>query len=158
MRSVQPNQDILTPGLETQPSHLLTLKTREEIEDVYRSPLPAILLSLIFLQHLGAALLSLGLTLVLGAAYVASVCPHGIANPVLARAVGEGQGEGEGDGPTLAQVWVIAPTFVALVGVHFALGAIGALARIGVHTASYVGLLVSLECFFAGLGGWGALV
>ena len=56
VRSVQPNQEILTPAL----------KSRAEIEDVYGSPLPAILLSLMFLQRLGAALLSLGLTLVLG--------------------------------------------------------------------------------------------
>ena len=54
------------PDLETQLSHLLTLKSRAEIEDVYGSPLPALPLSLMFLQRLGSALLSLGLTLVLG--------------------------------------------------------------------------------------------
>jgi hypothetical protein len=51
----------------------------------------------------------------------------------------------EGEGLTWAQVEAIAPTFIALVVVHFALGAIwtvGRLPRIGMHTASYVGLLV----------------
>ena len=65
MRSTQPNQEILTPDLETQLSHLLALKSRAEIEDVYGSPLPAIPLSLMFLQRPDAVLLSLGLTLVL---------------------------------------------------------------------------------------------
>jgi hypothetical protein len=31
------------------------------------------------------------------------------------------------------------------------------LPRIGVHTAAYVGILVGLGCFFAGLGMWDAL-
>ena len=68
-------------------------------------------------------------------------------------------GEGDGDGPTWAQVWAIVPTFVALVGVHFSLSAIwtaGALPRIGVHTASYVGLSVSLGCFLRTLV-WGGV-
>jgi hypothetical protein len=67
----------------------------------------------------------------------------------------------EGEGLTWAQVEAIAPTFIALVVVHFVLGAIwttGRLPRIGMHTASYVGLLVPLGCFFAGLVAWGALV
>jgi len=52
------------------------------------------------------------------------------------------------------------PVFAVVVLVHFLLSIlwIEALPRIGVHTASYVGLLVSLTMFFAGLGYWGALV
>ena len=158
VHSIQPSQEILTPDLESQISHLLALKTRAEIEDVYGSPLPNIPLFLMSLQRLDAVLLSLGLTLVLSAAYL-SACAGEATTPVasgvvVARVAG-------GEGPTWAQVKAIVPTFFALVGVHFALGAIwtaGALPRIGMHTASYVGLLVSLGCFFAGLGRWGALV
>ena len=162
------SQETLTPDLERQIAQLLALKTRAEIEDVYGSPLPNIPLFLIALQRLDAVLLSLGLTLVLSAAYL-SACATDATTPAI-RAVavlmvpggaGASEGGGAGGGPTWAQVVAIAPTFCALVGVHFALGAVwtaGALPRIGVHTASYVGLLVSLGCFFAGLGGWGALV
>ena len=158
VHSIQLSQDILTPDLESQISHLLALKTRAEIEDVYGSPLPNIPLFLMFLQRLDAVLLSLGLTLVLSAAYL-SACVDEAPTPVVSAVAMARAGGGEG--PTWAQVKAVAPTFLALVGVHFALGAIwtaGALPRIGMHTASYVGLLVSLGCFFAGLGGWGALV
>jgi hypothetical protein len=182
VHSVQSSQELLTPDLETQISQLLVLKNRAEIEDVYGSPLPSIPLFLIFLQRLDAILLSLGLTLVLSAAYVASslgalggapAYPGETTAPAIIVRAGEIAGVGDsgmhtsylhigaGEGLTSAQIWAIAPTFVALVGVHFALGAMwtaGALPRIGVHTASYVGLLVSLGCFFAGLGAWGALV
>ena len=166
VHSVQPSQELLTPDLETQISHLLALKSRAEIEDVYGSPLPNIPLFLMFLQRLDSILLSLGLTLVLSAAYVSSGLRESFNTtaPVVS-AVGAvmmmGKGKGVGEGLTWAQVEAIAPTFIVLVTVHFALGAIwtaGALPRFGMHTASYVGLLVSLGCFFAGLGGWGALV
>jgi hypothetical protein len=52
------------------------------------------------------------------------------------------------------------PVFATVDLVHFSLSIlwIEALPKIGVHTASYVGLLVSLATFFAGLGSWGALV
>jgi hypothetical protein len=52
------------------------------------------------------------------------------------------------------------PAFILVVLVHFFLTSLWmeALPRIGVHTVSYVGLLVSLAIFFAGLGYWGALV
>jgi hypothetical protein len=170
VHSVQPSQGILTPDLETQISHLLALKSRAEIEDVYGSPLPNIPLFLMFLQRLDSILLSLGLTLVLSAAYALSGLEAGwkqftAASAVSAVVTGEGGGGsgggGGGEGLTWAQVEAIAPTFIVLVVVHFALGAIwtaGALPRFGMHTTSYVGLLVSLGCFFAGLGGWGALV
>ena len=119
VRSIQPNQEILTPDLETQLSHLLALKSRAELDDVYDSPLPAIPLSLMFLRRLDAVLLSLGLTLALGAVCVsARDCP-----PCPGASSGRRAGEGDGDGPTWMQVWAIVPTFV-LVGVHFALGAI----------------------------------
>jgi hypothetical protein len=168
VHSVQPSQGILTPDLETQISHLLALKSRAEIEDVYGSPLPNIPLFLMFLQRLDSILLSLGLTLVLSAAYASSGFEACLKKFTAAPAVsvvvtgeGEGGSGGGGEGLTWAQVEAIAPTFTVLVFVHFALGAIwtaGALPRFGMHTASYVGLLVSLGCFFAGLGGWGALV
>lgn len=164
VHSVQPSQGLLTPDLETQISHLLALKSRAEIEDVYGSPLPNIPLFLMFLQRLDSILLSLGLTLVMSAAYASSGLGASLnatapaERAVMARDRG---GKGGGEGLTWAQVEAIAPTFMALVIVHFVLSAIwtaGALPRFGMHTASYVGLLVSLGCFFAGLGSWGALV
>ena len=158
VHSVHPSQEILTPDLETQISHLLALKSRAEIEDVYGSPLPNIPLFLMFLQRLDSILLNLGLTLLLSAAYVLSALGVPLKTTAPAASVVLMR---EGDGLTWAQVEAIAPMFMALVGVHFALSAIwtaGGLPRIGMHTASYVGLLVSLGCFFAGLGEWGALV
>ena len=159
VHSTQPSQGTLTPDLETQISHLLALKSRAEIEDVYGSPLPNIPLFLMFLQRLDSILLSLGLTLILSAAYVSGAYAGGGAGETTTPAVSAAAVLREEEGLTPVQVMAIAPTFIALVGVHFALGAIWtALPRIGVHPASYVGLLISLGCFFAGLGGWGALV
>jgi len=161
VHSVQPSQEVLTPDLETQISHLLALKSRAEIEDVYGLPLPNIPLFLMFLQRLDSILLSLGLTLVLSAAYASSGLEANLNTTAPALAAINVVTTGKGEGLTWAQVEAIAPTFIVLVVVHFVLGAIwtaGALPRLGMHTASYVGLLVSLGCFFAGLGAWGALV
>jgi hypothetical protein len=76
----------------------VALKNRAEIEDVYGSPLPNIPLFLIFLQRLDAILLSLGLTLVLSAAYVtSSLGALARAPPYPGVRVGvEGEKTGEG--------------------------------------------------------------
>lgn len=148
--------------LEAELSHLITRKHRAELEEVYGSPLPRIPIFLIALQRLDSILLSLGLTLLVSSAYLRAL---------FLPAIGP-DGAGYLNGPSNPRYkddWEVdwrrvkdttIPVFAVVVLVHFLLSIlwIEALPRVGVHTASYVGLLVSLTMFFAGLGYWGALV
>jgi hypothetical protein len=150
---------VATPrDLEAELSHLITRKQRAELEEVYGSPLPRIPIFLIALQRLDSIILSIGLTLLISSAYLRALYLPAITSP---------------DNPSVpigyAEEWAVdwrrikdttIPVFAAVDLVHFSLSIlwIEALPKIGVHTASYVGLLVSLATFFAGLGSWGALV
>ncbi|PVF99087.1 hypothetical protein CPB86DRAFT_825285 [Serendipita vermifera] len=144
--------------LEAELSHMITRKQRAELEEVYGSPLPRIPIFLIALQRLDSIILSIGLTLLISSAYLRALYLPAITSP---------------DNPSIpigyAEEWAVdwrrikdttIPVFAAVDLVHFSLSIlwIEALPKIGVHTASYVGLLVSLATFFAGLGSWGALV
>ena len=145
--------------LEAELSHLITRKQRAELEEVYGSPLPRIPIFLIALQRLDSILLSLGLTLLISSAYL-----RALYLPALTP-----ETPGYGGARQYKDDWEVdwrrvsnttVPVFAVVVLVHFLLSIlwIEALPRVGVHTASYVGLLVSLAMFFAGLGYWGALV
>jgi hypothetical protein len=150
--------------LEAELSHLITRKQRAELEEVYGSPLPRIPIFLIALQRLDSILLSLGLTLLISSAYLRALflpaispdapIPDGTGSPLAPRY----KPDWEVDWRRVKDTTV--PVFAMVVLIHFLLSIlwIEALPRIGVHTASYVGLLVSLTTFFAGLGYWGALV
>jgi hypothetical protein len=148
--------------LEAELSHLITWKQRAELEEVYGSPLPRIPIFLIALQRLDSILLSLGLTLLISSAYLrAWYLPALLSESDLAT-LGDlpikYKKDWEVDWSKVKDTTI--PVFVIVVLVHFILSTLWmeALPRIGVHTASYIGLLVSLAAFFAGLGYWGALV
>jgi len=151
--------------LEAELSHLITRKQRAELEEVYGSPLPRIPIFLIALQRLDSILLSLGLTLLVSSAYLRALFLPAILPDAPDLATGTSppfhpryKPDWEVDWGRVRETTV--PAFAVAVLVHFFLSIlwIEALPRIGVHTASYVGLLVSLTMFFAGLGYWGALV
>ncbi|CCA74532.1 hypothetical protein PIIN_08484 [Serendipita indica DSM 11827] len=149
--------------LEAELSHLLVRKQRAELEGVYGSPLPRIPVFLIALQRFDSILLSVGLTLLVSAAYLRAFylpATTVVDDPNLLKVLLSA---------TYQQDWAVdwskvkdttVPIICAAVLVHFFLSMlwIEALPRIGVHTASYVGLLVSLAVLFAGLGCWGALI
>lgn len=149
--------------LEAELSHLITRKQRAELEEVYGSPLPRIPIFLIALQRLDSILLSLGLTLLVSSAYLRALYLPAFTTPETPPYL-DGSGtpryklEWEVDWRRVKDTTI--PVFATVVLVHFLLSIlwIEALPRVGVHTASYVGLLVSLAMFFAGLGYWGALV
>ncbi|KAF8890740.1 hypothetical protein BD779DRAFT_1516823 [Infundibulicybe gibba] len=124
-------------GLEDQVEHsidqLLCLKNREELEEVYGMPFIRIPMFISCLQRINCLFLSLGFNLLLSSAYLRSTfgAPH--LTPYHSAPPNE------------------RPLLLA------ALHTLPILPRIGVHTAVYVGLLVSLGTFFAGLGVWEAL-
>lgn len=135
----------------------------------------------ICLQRVNAIVLALGLNLLLSAAFLRSplslpagfvpVSPSLSPSPSppgtgmgmgmgrnIGRDIGIGIGMGmDMDGMDHIPLLVTLPIIVI---VHTSLSSLyspSVLPRIGVHTASYVGLLVSLMCFFAGLAVWNAL-
>jgi len=140
--------------LEAELSHLMTRKQRAELEEVYGSPLPRIPIFLIALQRLDSILLSLGLTLLISSAYLRAWYLPAISPDLPIKF----KKHWEVDWSEVKHTTI--PVFAIVVLVHSILSTLWmeALPRIGVHTASYVGLLVSLAAFFAGLGYWGALV
>jgi hypothetical protein len=140
--------------LEAELSHLMTRKQRAELEEVYGSPLPRIPIFLIALQRLDSILLSLGLTLLISSAYLRAWYLPAISADLPIKF----KKHWEVDWSEVKHTTI--PVFAIVVLVHSILSTLWmeALPRIGVHTASYVGLLVSLAAFFAGLGYWGALV
>ncbi|KZT21285.1 hypothetical protein NEOLEDRAFT_1244645 [Neolentinus lepideus HHB14362 ss-1] len=120
----------------------IAFKTREELEDVYGIPVIKIPVFVSCLQRIDTLLLSLGLSLLLGSAYLRSA----LSLPVPSE-----------DLKSNLAFYIVAPIVVL---VHLFLAVLYTpvvLPRIGVHTASYVGLLVGLGCLFSGLGMWGAL-
>jgi hypothetical protein len=157
--------------LEQDLDQLLALKAREEVEEVFgmpaivRSPPPFPLMQLMIdfivkiavgqqkipvfistLQRLNSIVLSQGLNLLLSAGYLSS--PISLPVPQTPPAT------------TLPTNRPFAITFPAVVLLHLLLSILHTplvLPKIGLHTASYVGLIVGLGCLFAGLGVWKAL-
>ena len=147
---------------------LLTIKAREELEQVYGvAPIVRLLPPMRYasivsdndmhrqkipvfvscLQRFDSIILSVGLTLLVSAAYLRSplsvpVADHRIIPyPIISHK------------PFMV-------TFPTVLFIHTSLSSLYTpmiLPRIGIHTAAYVSVLVSLMCFFAGLGVWGAL-
>ena len=95
------------------------------------------------LQRIDSFLLSLGLTLIVSAAYLRSALafPDIDLPPIYAN-----------------RAFAIVFPLILLLRLFLALlHTPPTLPRIGVHTTAYVGLLVGLGSVFAGLGLWGAL-
>lgn len=106
------------------------------------------------LQRIDSILLSLGLTLLLSAAYVhsTSATPPSLwllSSSFISRPY-----------PPPPIITLLTRTFVLVTTIHALLALLHTppiLPRIGMHTAAYIGSLVGLGTLFAGLGVWGAL-
>jgi len=132
--------------LEQDLDQLLALKAREEVEEVYGIPAIKIPVFISTLQRLNSIILSQGLNLLLSAAYLSS----SMSLPVRQK----------GPSVTLPTNRPIAITFPVIMALHLLLSILHTplvLPRIGLHTASYVGLIVGLGSLFAGLAIWRAL-
>ncbi|TBU42703.1 hypothetical protein BD309DRAFT_962366 [Dichomitus squalens] len=123
---------------------LIHLQEREELEEVYGVPVIYIPVFVPCLQRIDSFLFSLGFTLILAWAYLLSPLsfpPGADTAPIYSN-------------------HALAIAFPVVVVVHLFLSLLHSppiLPRIGVHTTAYVGLLVGLGGFFAGLGLWGVL-
>jgi hypothetical protein len=154
--------------LEQDLDQLLTLKAREEVEEVYGVPAIVCLYPLLLvrpnlilknlvarqkipvfistLQRLSSIILSQGLSLLLSSAYLGS--PISFQLPQTSPT------------PLLSSNRPFVITFPIVVMIHLLLSMLHTplvLPRIGLHTASYMGLIIGLGCLFAGLGVWKAL-
>ncbi|KAF9239454.1 hypothetical protein BU15DRAFT_74605 [Melanogaster broomeanus] len=126
---------------------LLAVKSREELEEVYGTAVIKIPVFVSCLQRFDSIILSVGLTLLLSSAYLRSPLSVPVSDSKILPY------------PTFSYS-PFAVTFPVVLIVHTFLSSLYTpmiLPRIGLHTAAYVSVLVSLMCFFAGLAMWGAL-
>ncbi|KAK7055515.1 hypothetical protein R3P38DRAFT_2847509 [Favolaschia claudopus] len=120
----QPAADLDTE-VEQDLEQLIALKAREELEDVFGLPLVYIPAFIPCLQRFNSLLLSVGLFLLLSASQI-------------------------GANLRWSLIGIATATHLVLAILHAPI----VLPRIGVHGAAYVGSVVSLGAFFAGLGVW----
>ncbi|KAJ7457051.1 hypothetical protein FB451DRAFT_1275783 [Mycena latifolia] len=106
---------------------LVALKAREELEDVFGLPLVRIPVFIPCLQRVNSLLFSIGLFLLLGASLYSA--------------------------DRLGLVALAAATHLLLAVLH----APWVLPRVGVHSAAFVGAVVSIGALFAGLAVWGGV-
>ncbi|KAG1732663.1 uncharacterized protein EDB91DRAFT_666492 [Suillus paluster] len=126
---------------------LLVIKMREELEEVYGLPVIKIPVFISCLQRFNSIFLSVGLNLLLSAAYLRSPLSLPVSDQDFARSYASSN-----------VPFIITSPLVLLL--HSSLAALhtpAVLPRIGLHTAAYVGVLVGIMSFFAGLAVWGAL-
>ncbi|KAJ3557632.1 hypothetical protein NM688_g1370 [Phlebia brevispora] len=123
---------------------LVNLKEREDLEEIYGFPVIRIPVFVSCLQRLDSILLSTGNTLVLSAAFLSSSLSLSVNATV--------------EMPSTNRPFFIAFPIVMLMNLTMSLLHTPLiLPRIGVHTTAYIGFLLGLGSFFAGLGLWGAL-
>ncbi|KAH9886753.1 hypothetical protein C8Q73DRAFT_748908 [Cubamyces lactineus] len=140
-------EDAVKMAVDQDVEQLIHLQEREELEEVYGMPVIYIPVFVPCLQRIDSFLFSLGYTLVLAWAYLRS--------PLSFPPEYEPPGP-----PGMYSSHALLLAFPLVVLVHLGLSVLHSppvLPRIGVHTTAYVGLLVGLGGFFAGLGLWGAL-
>jgi len=126
---------------------LLSIKAREELEDVYGIAPIKIPVFVSCLQRFDSIILSVGLTLLISSAYLRSPLSVPVADSTIITY------------PIISHKPFIV-TFPIVVLIHSSLASLYTpmiLPRIGIHTAAYISVLVSLMCFFAGLAVWGVL-
>ncbi|KAG1721956.1 hypothetical protein EDB19DRAFT_1859535 [Suillus lakei] len=142
---------------------LLAIKMREELEEVYGIPVIKIPVFISCLQRFNSIILSIGLSLLLSAAYLRSPLslPLSDQNQLF---VHQSKTQSLSDQLLMRSYssshvpFIITTPLVLLI--HAILAALhtpALLPRVGVHTAAYVGVLVGIMSFFAGLAVWGAL-
>jgi hypothetical protein len=148
---------------------LLVIKMRDELEEVYGIPLIKIPVFISCLQRFNSIFLSVGLTLLLSAAYLRSPLSLPLSDvsdqlsslPVTVQLKGflhsyAGSHIQAYDSSYIP--FIITTPLVLLLHASLAiLHTPTLLPRVGVHTAAYVGVLVGIMTFFAGLAVWGAL-
>ncbi|KAF8968856.1 hypothetical protein BDZ97DRAFT_1915913 [Flammula alnicola] len=143
---------------------LMALKSREELEEVYGIPVIRIPVFISCLHRINSILSSLGVCLLLTAAYMRSTLaftspPSGSFAPTFPS------GPGSSQQALLAHPFrasnkmliITLPILLALQALLTMMHTPWILPRIGIHTFVYVTLLVSLGLFFGGLGVWEAL-
>ncbi|KAF8660703.1 hypothetical protein AX16_001570 [Volvariella volvacea WC 439] len=150
---------------------LNALKAREELEEVYGIPFIRIPIFISCLQRINSLLLSLGFFLLLSSAYIRSTFSHPpLPSPLpssLDSVISSESHSISSHLPSLlhershvkSNTYLLA-TLPILFVAHLTLEILHTpmvLPRIGVHTAVYIALLVSLGSFFAGLAMWEAL-
>ncbi|KAJ3732908.1 hypothetical protein DFJ43DRAFT_996268 [Lentinula guzmanii] len=128
--------------------HLLAVRARGELEKYYGIPFIRIPAFIPCLQRVNALLFSLGVTLILSSAYLQSAILYSLQSwythiPTLRRS----------NKMLMIAVPVVFVVQIILSLLHSQL----VLPKAGVHTVVYIGSLVSLGVFFAGLGAWDAL-
>lgn len=148
---------------------LLVIKMRDELEEVYGIPLIKIPVFISCLQRFNSIFLSVGLTLLLSAAYLRSPLslPLSDVSDQLSSLTVTVQLKGflHSYAGSHMQAYdssyipfIITTPLVLLLHASLAiLHTPTLLPRVGVHTAAYVGVLVGIMTFFAGLAVWGAL-
>jgi hypothetical protein len=142
---------------------LLVIKTRDELEEVYGIPVIKIPVSISCLQRFNSIFLSIGLTLLLSAAYLRSPLSLPLSDvsdqlsslPVTdqLKSFLHMQSYDSSHIPFIITTPLVLLLHTSLAALHTP----ALLPRVGVHTAAYVGVLVGIMTFFAGLAVWGAL-
>ncbi|KAN0080124.1 hypothetical protein V8E55_009690 [Tylopilus felleus] len=141
------NADALNSRIEHNFDKLLAIKAREELEEVYGVAPIKIPVFVSCLQRFDSIILSVGLSLLVSSAYLRSPLSVPVADSRILPY------------PIISHKPLMV-TFPIVLVIHTSLSSLYTpmiLPRIGVHTAAYVSVLVSLMCFFAGLAAWGAL-
>ncbi|KAF5353376.1 hypothetical protein D9756_008043 [Leucocoprinus leucothites] len=140
---------------------LIALRGREELEDLYGMPFIHIPVFISCLHRLNSVLFVLGSTLLLTAAYMRSSLsldpPNSTADRLGASFVDafhRHSSRSHGD----IQFFITFPLLVVLQWVLSLLHTPQVLPRIGVQTFVYIGFMISLGVFFAGLGVWEGII
>lgn len=126
-----PRPEALGLDVERAVAHFARVKAREDLENIYGEPFVNIPVFVSLLQRVDSILLSLGLTLVMGFAYLLSSADR--HEHILRR------------------------TFVVLLVIHAFLAVLHTppvLSRISIHAAAYVACFIGLGLLFAGVGDW----
>ncbi|EJD05005.1 uncharacterized protein FOMMEDRAFT_166712 [Fomitiporia mediterranea MF3/22] len=133
-------------------TRLANIRARDDLEDLYGQPYIEIPVFIPLLQRLDSILLSLGITLLLAAAYL----PKPPSDSTLTS-------HPHSPFPSITQpalhidLLTITPTYFVVTFLHAILGALYAspiLPRIGIPAAAYTSCIVGLALTFAGVGIW----
>lgn len=132
------------------------VRAREDLEAFYGVPFVRIPVFVAILQRLDSVLLSLGITLTLGFAYMCDQSRARASPPDLIDLLSLA-GRDHGIEPNPSHWHALLPTFIVLTSIHIFLGILHkseVMSRIGVHAAAYIACLVGLGLVFAGVGMW----
>ncbi|KAK7045420.1 hypothetical protein VNI00_007673 [Paramarasmius palmivorus] len=156
--------DSLNPGLngfhesveievEKDLDQLVAMRARDDLERVYGIPFIHIPVFISCLQRVNSLLLSVGFSLVLSSTYMLSIRPP--HTPARILEITSRPVESVNSAPNYLAISI--PLGILLQLFLYLLHTQLVLPRIGVHSVVYIGLLVSLGLFFAGLALWDAL-